>query len=53
MQIYKRLGVTNNEYGESYYKDMIPDVLDELKKKDLVKMDEGALCMFLPPKSKK
>lgn len=32
---------------------MIPDVIDELKKKDLVKMDDGALCMFLPAKKKK
>lgn len=32
---------------------MIPDVIKELKEKDLVKMDEGALCMFLPPKNKK
>ena len=31
---------------------MIPDVIEELKKKDLVKMDDGALCMFLPPKKK-
>ena len=36
------------EYGESFYNDMIPSVLAELKDKNLVKMDKGALCMYLP-----
>ena len=29
---------------------MIPDVIQELKDKKLVKMDQGALCMFIKKK---
>ena len=29
---------------------MIPDMIDELKQKKLVKMDDGALCMFIKKK---
>lgn len=50
IKIYDRLDIKNNEFGESYYKDKIPGVLDELRAKDLVKMDKGALCMYIPGK---
>jgi arginyl-tRNA synthetase len=45
--IYKRLDITNNQYGESYYNDYIPKVLEELKQKNLTKVDQGALCMYV------
>lgn len=48
--IYKRLDVTNEEFGESFYNSMIPSVLKELDEKKLTKMDDGALCLFVPKK---
>ena len=45
--IYKRLDITNNEYGESYYNEMIPKVIKELDEKKLTKIDDGALCLFI------
>ena len=47
-QIYKRLYITINNYGESYYNEMIPAVLKELGEKNLIKEDKGAQCVFLP-----
>ncbi len=47
MQIYKRLGITNNEYGESFYNNMIPGVIKELEDKGLIKVDDGAKCIFV------
>lgn len=49
-RIYTRLDITNNEYGESYYNDMIPSVITELEEKDLIKVDKGAKCLFVPKK---
>ncbi len=46
--IYKRLDISLEDYGESYYNEMIPGVIEELKSKKLTKMDQGALCMYLP-----
>lgn len=37
--IYKRLDVTIEEYGESFYNDKIPGVLKELEEKKLTKID--------------
>lgn len=48
--IYKRLGITNEEYGESYYNKMIPSVIEELESKNLIKVDQGAKCLFVPKK---
>lgn len=47
-RIYQRLYVTNNEYGESFYNPMIPDVLKELEEKGLIQTDKGAKCIFVP-----
>lgn len=47
-EIYTRLDITNQEVGESFYNSMIPSVIDELKEKQLVRIDEGALCLYLP-----
>ncbi len=51
-QVYTRLDITNNEFGESFYKDKIPAVIEELKEKNLVVMDDGALCLFTKAKKK-
>lgn len=49
--IYDRLNVRIDEKGESFYNDMIPDVLDELLSKALIVEDAGALCIFESPDS--
>lgn len=49
-KIYDRLEITNNEFGESFYNPMIPEVIKELEAKELVKVDKGAKCFFIPKK---
>ena len=49
-KLYKRLDITNEEYGESYYNPMIPGVIEELESKGLIKVDKGAKCLFVPKK---
>jgi arginyl-tRNA synthetase len=49
-RVYERLQVTLTDAdlaGESMYNDMLADVCDELERKGLAVMDEGALCVFL------
>ncbi|MGA2322686.1 MAG: arginine--tRNA ligase [Sedimentisphaerales bacterium] len=49
--IYRRLGVhlgLGDERGESFYADMLSDVVAELKKKGLAVESEGAICVFPP-----
>jgi len=54
-KVYDRLGVKFDHYfGESFYNDLMPDVLKELKEKNIAKEDQGALVVFfeedkLPP----
>lgn len=54
-KIYDRLDVNfDYYYGESFYNDMMPAVLEELKKKSIAKEDQRALVVFfendkLPP----
>ena len=54
-KIYDRLGVNfDYYYGESFYNDMMPAVLEELKEKSIAREDQGALVVFfendkLPP----
>ena len=54
-KIYHRLGVNfDYYYSESFYNDMMPAVLEELKKKGIAREDQGALVVFfendkLPP----
>lgn len=54
-KIYDRLGVNfDYYYGESFYNNLMPSVLEELKKKDIAREDQGALVVFfendkLPP----
>jgi arginyl-tRNA synthetase len=50
-QIYRMLNVglydiEDHIRGESFYKDMLPDVVDELKKKKLAVESDGAVCVF-------
>lgn len=50
--IYEQLGIIPFEKedirGESFYADMLADVVDELKKKGLAVESEGAVCVFPP-----
>lgn len=47
-EIYKSLGVTNiKEIGESFYASKLSLVVQELEKLNLVKVSEGAKCIFL------
>ena len=54
-KIYSRLGVNfDYYYGESFYNNLMPSVLEELKKKGIAREDQGALVVFfendkLPP----
>ncbi len=48
-QIYNQLGVTLTEEdtrGESFYKDMLANVVDELKKLGAAQVSDGAVCVF-------
>lgn len=46
-KIYDRLDIDVEEYGESYYNDLIPGVLKELEEKKLTKIDQGATCLYV------
>ena len=47
-KVYDRLDVNFDYYfGESFYNDMMPSVLEELKQKGIAKEDQGALVVFL------
>jgi len=45
--IYERLGVDIEERGESFYEPMLPEVIEKLEHRELVKVSEGAKCVFL------
>ncbi len=48
-QIYDSLNVklkTKDIHGESKYKDDLPDIVAELKKKGLAEVSDGAVCVF-------
>ena len=46
-KVYDRLDVKLDEYGESYYNEMIPPVVEQLEQKGLITMSDGAACIFL------
>ncbi|CAH2069730.1 unnamed protein product [Thlaspi arvense] len=46
-KIYQRLGVELEEKGESFYNPYIPQVIEELRSKNLVEESEGAQVIFL------
>ncbi|TRY51530.1 Arginine-tRNA ligase [Cryptosporidium tyzzeri] len=45
-KIYDRLGIRLEEFGESYYNDMIPGVIKMLDEKGILKLDNGAHCVY-------
>jgi arginyl-tRNA synthetase len=46
-QVYQRLGVKLEEFGESYYNSQIPGVISELEEKGLTKLEAGATCVWV------
>ncbi len=48
MKVYQELGVDFDSYnGEAFYNDKMQAVVDELKEKDLLKLDQGAMIVDL------
>ncbi|MBF0103817.1 MAG: arginine--tRNA ligase [Deltaproteobacteria bacterium] len=45
--LYKIMGVTLKDVGESFYNDRLPLIVEELKNKGLAVTDQGAVCVFL------
>ncbi|CBZ50723.1 arginyl-tRNAsynthetase, related [Neospora caninum Liverpool] len=45
-KVYKRLDVTLEERGESYYNPAIPKVVQELTDKGMITVSDGAKCVF-------
>lgn len=45
-EVYAVLDVKLNERGESFYNPMLPSVIDDLEKKGLITISEGAKCVF-------
>jgi len=46
-KIYDRLDINLTERGESFYNKFLLNVIDDLKKKNLLINDQGAQCIFL------
>ena len=49
LAVYDRLGVLLNEqdfFGESFYNDQLQSVVDELDRLGLLRLSDGALCVF-------
>ncbi len=46
-EIYRRMGVTSTEQGESFYNDVLPQVVQELLDRGIAVVDQGAVCVFL------
>jgi len=45
--VYQRLNIQGlQERGESFYNNMLPDVVEDLQRKDLITESDGALCVF-------
>ncbi len=44
---YDALDVRLEEMGESFYNDMLPEVVDDLIDRGIARMSEGAICVFL------
>jgi arginyl-tRNA synthetase len=50
-EIYSRLGVQLRDEdlrGESFYNSMLADVARELERRGIAKLNDGALCVFVP-----
>ena len=47
-RIYRRLDVHfDHTLGESYYHDMLPGVVEELRRRGIARESQGAVCVFL------
>jgi arginyl-tRNA synthetase len=46
--IYKELNISLEDRGESYYNEMLKDVVDEFDKHQLLKTSENATVVFVP-----
>jgi len=46
-KIYRLLDVSIQERGESFYHPFLHQVIEEIEKKDLVEVSDGAKCVFL------
>ena len=46
-EIYKLLDVSLKERGESFYNPMLHAVIDDLENKKMIRVDQGAKCVFL------
>lgn len=47
LDIYKRLDISVEEFGESFYNSMIPQVVEDLKESKLLVEDKGAQVVFV------
>lgn len=47
-KIYRRLGITLTEMGESFYNPQLRNIIEECEAKGIVKEDKGAKCIFIP-----
>lgn len=48
-KVYKRLDITLEECGESFYNSKIPDTIEDFNKAGLLRVEEGgARCVFVP-----
>jgi len=51
-KVYKRLDITIEEFGESFYNDKISPVIEEFEKAGLISLEAGgAKCVFVPGES--
>ncbi|MEI8373091.1 MAG: arginine--tRNA ligase [Planctomycetota bacterium] len=51
-RIYRRLDVHfDHALGESYYHDMLPGVVEELRRRGIARESQGAVCVFLEGQS--
>lgn len=46
-EIYERLGVELTDRGESFYNDLMPDVVERLMREGVAVPSEGAICVFI------
>lgn len=46
-QIYKILDIKLQERGESFYNPQLPEVIKDLEQKSLIKISDGAKCVYL------
>ena len=46
-KLYERMDIKLEDFGESFYNKMLRPTVEECRSLGLVKLDEGAECMFL------